>query len=288
MPSGSGTVVNSQIDWRGRAVFLYGGPPNVLPVASFTTSCEIFTCDLDGSASADPDGTITSYAWNFGDGGTATGAITSHTYAIAGTYTITLTVTDNKLATGFTTREVTVPTGEHADIVLRSASSAVGNGTQVSVVVPADVQLGDAMLMFVSSATAGKPTTPEGWTPVAETTADVLRSTCIDARLTAPKPGRRSPITLGAFSKNSAVVAAYTGVDPTAPDLASRRDHGRRADHPHDACGDRGRARDGDLVLGRPQLGGLGMDCRRAGDRADRGVGRRRGTALGGAWRRRD
>jgi PKD repeat protein len=45
--------------------------------------------------SSDADGTITSYAWTFGDGASASGASVSHTYATAGTYTATLTVTDN-------------------------------------------------------------------------------------------------------------------------------------------------------------------------------------------------
>jgi PKD repeat protein len=51
---------------------------------------------FDGSASTDPDGTIATYAWNFGDGSTGTGATPSHTYATAGTFTVSLTVTDNE------------------------------------------------------------------------------------------------------------------------------------------------------------------------------------------------
>ncbi|MBN1306545.1 MAG: S8 family serine peptidase [Chitinispirillaceae bacterium] len=50
---------------------------------------------FDGSASYDIDGPIVSYAWDFGDGETATGAIVSHTYAVAGNYTVTLTVADD-------------------------------------------------------------------------------------------------------------------------------------------------------------------------------------------------
>jgi PKD repeat protein len=64
---------------------------------------------VDGSGSTDPDGTVASYAWNFGDGTSATGASTSHTYAAAGTFTITLTVTDNQGATSSATQQVTVP-----------------------------------------------------------------------------------------------------------------------------------------------------------------------------------
>jgi PKD repeat protein len=64
---------------------------------------------VDGSGSSDPDGTIASYAWNFGDGTSATGASTTHTYAAAGTFTVTLTVTDNQGATSSASQQVTVP-----------------------------------------------------------------------------------------------------------------------------------------------------------------------------------
>ncbi|MEC5180194.1 PKD domain-containing protein [Arthrobacter sp. CG_A4] len=81
---------------------------NQAPAASFTATVNQLAVAVDGAASADPDGTISGYAWNFGDGGTATGATASHSYAAAGTYTVTLTVTDNGGATGTTTRSVTV------------------------------------------------------------------------------------------------------------------------------------------------------------------------------------
>jgi MYXO-CTERM domain-containing protein len=65
---------------------------------------------LDGSASRDPDGSIASYAWNFGNGSTGSGVAPSATYATAGTFTVTLTVTDNGGATSQATTTVTVTT----------------------------------------------------------------------------------------------------------------------------------------------------------------------------------
>lgn len=52
---------------------------------------------FDGSGSNDPDGTIVTYNWNFGDGTTMDdgGPTPSHVYATAGTYNVTLTVVDN-------------------------------------------------------------------------------------------------------------------------------------------------------------------------------------------------
>ena len=50
---------------------------------------------LNGSASSDPDGTIVTYAWTFGDGTTGSGSNPTHAYAAVGTYTASLTVTDN-------------------------------------------------------------------------------------------------------------------------------------------------------------------------------------------------
>jgi PKD repeat protein len=74
-----------------------GDPTNNAPTASFTFSCSDLACSFDGTASSDPDGDALSYSWAFGDGSTASGATTSHTYAAGGTYTATLTVSDGSL-----------------------------------------------------------------------------------------------------------------------------------------------------------------------------------------------
>jgi len=50
---------------------------------------------LTAAASLDPNGSIVSYAWSFGDGGAATGAVVSHAFAQDGVYDVVVTVTDN-------------------------------------------------------------------------------------------------------------------------------------------------------------------------------------------------
>jgi len=89
---------------------------NFIPTASFTTSPLLnvvfahppITVDFDASASSDIDGTIASYNWIFGDGGTATGATTTHTYTTSGTYTIILTVIDDQSAPASATKSIKI------------------------------------------------------------------------------------------------------------------------------------------------------------------------------------
>jgi len=70
--------------------------------------------EFDGSGSYDPDGTITSYEWDFGDGSPVeNGEIVTHTYTTVGLYAVTLTVTDNG---GFTDSDQAIATIEEAPL----------------------------------------------------------------------------------------------------------------------------------------------------------------------------
>lgn len=81
---------------------------NSPPSASFTAVAQGMSVTVDGSAAADSDGSIASWAWDYGDGTTATGVKpAAKTYASTGTKTIRLTVTDDRGATATTTRNVT-------------------------------------------------------------------------------------------------------------------------------------------------------------------------------------
>ncbi|MDG6774815.1 S8 family serine peptidase [Thiomicrorhabdus sp. ZW0627] len=72
---------------------------NLAPVASFSTSAVTgslpLTVQFDATGSYDPDGSIVSYQWNFGDGNQGAGVQLSHEYTQSGQFTAVLTVTDD-------------------------------------------------------------------------------------------------------------------------------------------------------------------------------------------------
>ncbi|CAM2064273.1 PKD domain-containing protein [Sulfidibacter corallicola] len=80
---------------------------------------------FSSAGSNDPDGNITSYQWNFGDGNTGSGANPSHVYSAEGTYTVTLTVTDNQNASASDTATVTV-TGTGGPLALQNGVPVSG------------------------------------------------------------------------------------------------------------------------------------------------------------------
>ncbi|MGI3782898.1 MAG: PKD domain-containing protein, partial [Janthinobacterium lividum] len=75
---------------------------NAVPVASFTSKAKGKKLSFDATRSADSDGRIKKYKWDFGDGSTSTKSKTSHTYKGTGSYLVKLAVTDDDGATGST------------------------------------------------------------------------------------------------------------------------------------------------------------------------------------------
>ena len=84
--------------------FACGGTGNQDPVAVVTASPQTGEAPLsvlfDASGSSDPDGDALSYAWSFGDNSSGTGVSPGHIYTNNGSYTATVTVTDNKGGVG--------------------------------------------------------------------------------------------------------------------------------------------------------------------------------------------
>jgi len=111
-----------------------------IPTASFTfTSGTILTSvsvSFDGSASFDPDGTIVGYAWDFGDGSTGSGAIPSHSYSVAGIYSVKLNVTDNSGSTAVSIQTITI-IDRPPTVTLTQSSTTTSPGQAVIITISA-------------------------------------------------------------------------------------------------------------------------------------------------------
>jgi PKD repeat protein len=119
-------------------------PVNPPPMAGFTYTCNAADCSFTSTSTDVAPGTISTYAWTFGDGGTADVNNPSHSYTVSAPtdFTVTLTVTDNEGATDVETQTVTVtvqvntpPTASFTpwcygeNCIFRSTSTDVAPGT---------------------------------------------------------------------------------------------------------------------------------------------------------------
>ena len=216
----SGPLVDGN-DWRAHGLFAFGRAsfPDLPPTASATSNCTTLSCTFDGTGSTDPDGSVASYAWDFGDGHTGSGATAGHGYAVAGTYTYTLTVTDDQGAAGPVFQGqvvVTAPTTPPVAFVA-AAHFYVTAATSAKVTTPT-VTPGDTELLFVSASntTANAIGAPTGWTPVANQTASPLQLAVFRRTAAAGDSGSVVTVGLASASQVSLQLLDYSGVGATA------------------------------------------------------------------------
>ncbi len=100
--------------------------PNEAPIARFTAApiegSAPLSVSFDASSSYDPDGSIRSYRWAFGDGSSGAGRFVSHLYSAPGTYTVRLTVEDERQAASSAILDVVATSGVKYAIVVGIAA----------------------------------------------------------------------------------------------------------------------------------------------------------------------
>lgn len=125
-------------DSESHVVSVSESAPNQPPTANFTYTCSDLTC-LFTDASTDADGPVESWSWNFGDGTGSTAQNPSHPYAIAGSYTVTLDVSDG--VAGATTSQLVTVTAPEVQQMTAVVPPILGTGRTRSITI--DVIEGD-------------------------------------------------------------------------------------------------------------------------------------------------
>ena len=223
--SSSNSFISMANDPFYSAPFPTWGGQNQPPVAVIAPpACTELACDFDGRGSTDADGTIASYAWTFGDGGTSSVANPSHTYASAGTYPVRLTVTDDANATGSVTTSVTV-LAQGGSVNFVGSAGSNRNALTHSVTVPALVTTGDALLLFdtvnATTVTESAPSGLTGWTLVDTATTSGLRTRLWRRQAQAGDAGRTVTVSVSAYAMVALQLLDYSGAQSPNPLAAS-------------------------------------------------------------------
>ncbi|HEY2175082.1 MAG TPA: malectin domain-containing carbohydrate-binding protein [Mycobacteriales bacterium] len=244
--AGTPNVVSTDTTWASRGLFMLDDAtqPNKPPVADFTATCSTTntSCTIDGSASKDPDGAITDFAWNFGDGSTTDhhpdSTVFSHDFGSAGSYNVSLTVTDNDGSTAVVTKRVTAgktvgtPTFKGATSTCSNGVAACGKSTRTNAGIPAGTAAGDALLMFVSwPNTATSASVPADWHLLGKDVSSPLESDVYYKAATSGDVGSTVPVDFGAAIKNSVTVADYSGADAATIESSAKSVDSNTASH---------------------------------------------------------
>lgn len=137
---------------------------NLAPVAQATVSCAENVCSFDGRGSTDETAATLTYAWNFGNGRTATGSVPKLTYTAPGTFTVTLTVKDEYGVAATTSLPVTIsePAANVAPTAVISPPNCGGLVCNFSGLTSTDPNVGDVVTYSWDFGDATLPSTSSG------------------------------------------------------------------------------------------------------------------------------
>ncbi|WP_222265529.1 PKD domain-containing protein [Modestobacter marinus] len=207
------------------------GAPAVAPTASFTASPASGTAPLPVQFGDTSTGGAKSWAWDFGDGTTATTQNPSHTFTAPGTYTVTLTASNAAGTSAPFSQTVTVtaaPTPSGA-VSAGASSTALSLTAETAVTIPrpAGVRAGDVLVAQITAdGTPTMATVPSGWTSVLAAPLGVSAARVFAYYHVVTDPAAEPASTtwqLSVAQKWGAGMTAFSGVDPAAPfDTAAR------------------------------------------------------------------
>jgi len=199
--------------------------PNLAPVANFNHSTSGLTANFFDS-STDSDGSIVSWSWNFGDGGSSTAQNPSHVYAGTSTNSVTLTVTDNDGATSIvphsvsvsvtapddtTPPSITAPAGVTVEAAGVLTTVAIGTATATDAVdpnpvitndAPAQFPVGSTMVTWTATDAAGNSASATQSVTVQDTTPPAITA---PAGVTVEATGVLTTVAIGTATSTDAV-----------------------------------------------------------------------------------
>jgi len=223
------TLTGAGSGWSSKVMFVPQSRSNTAPSATFVSSCQGVSCSFDASGSTDLDGTVASYAWDFGDGTSGSGATPDHTYSAGGAQTVTLTVTDDQGATDKTSQTVS-PESVSSPVKFVDAATSSGNRSAHSITVPSSVQAGDQLvLFFTGNSTTPTYTGPSGWDQVETRSGDGVTATAWTRTATQSDAGSTVSVASSALAKDVMTLAAYrsgrVGEDASSLETADQAQH---------------------------------------------------------------
>ncbi|WFO16756.1 PKD domain-containing protein [Cellulophaga baltica 4] len=213
--------------------------PTAVASSDVTSGAPSLAVQFTGDTSSDPDtGDTLTYAWDFGDGSTATTANPSHSFTTAGTYTVTLTITDDGTPVLTSTDTITIIVTDANQAPTAVATSDVTSGAPSLAVqftgdTSSDPDTGDTLTYAWdfgdgTTATTANPShtfTTAGTYDVTLTVTDdgtpALSSSEAAITITVTAPANQAPTAVASSdvtSGEASLAVQFTGDTSTDPD----------------------------------------------------------------------